>query len=300
MMNTNKKNDKYVKDDKYELENLISGISEINCLDYLRTSSDCYRSSSDCDRTYSQTKNEAYYESAKLFCQTNVCSFDDAMKKFNPDWDEDLWKLVPLNETDSNVGDSFTTNGKIYVVCNSICDGILYNDTYTCNSNEYVCYINKDSANLSHSGDILTTKYLRHVISFKTSTDIVNTNFFTISAGWVHGRSKPISSLIATRPVLEIRTEEKNTDENKKGTNEEYIRKRYMIPQNFLEINKEEKQESTAFLTARVEYNSETKTWKATICNDFISGFANDIESSYNDIKKLYDSEKNNTFTAKT
>ena len=85
----------------------------------------------------------------------------------------------------------------------------------------------------------------------------------------------------------------KNMKEEKKGDNK--IRKRFIVPQNFLcdDNNK------TAFLTARVEYNNEKKTWTATICNDFISGFANDIEASYNDIKKLYESEAKKEFNIK-
>lgn len=443
-MNNNEEKNETKNDDNKKYQPLKKYQPQSN---YLKQCSDFYRSSSNEDRAYSSCKNKDYYQSAISFAQTNNCSFDDAMKTFNKDWDEDSWKLVELNEIDSKVGDVFTTSGKIFVVCNSHFDGKLYNDTYACsfkNSRERVCYNERTSKFMSHSGDILTTNFLRHIISFnkpgeknrkskgkfkkeeeegkelwkkvtfdieedyeddeeyvymekekvekvaclvcydihepsgwtsmcsrkcyhvmrelhdkfekqevlipdyrvvafftrhpdagghmfnepirikeyikdnkekdKTEKVVEDEKFFVVSAGWNTGKPKPISSLFTTRPVLEIRIEEdvEETDEGNKNeeekkekedvtvkeesteTKEEVEktvlkklnknRKRYIIPQDF----KTDDESKTAFVNAFVEYNSQEKTWSAKICNDFITGFANNIKASYDDVKEIY------------
>jgi hypothetical protein len=193
--------------------------------------------------------------------QQNNYSFDEAMLTFNKDWDEDKWKNIELNESDYKVGDVFTTTGKMYIVCNSSFDGKMHNDAYKYNDEECVSYLENTTCDMTQSGDILKTSFRTHVISFKNVNE-ESQKFFVVSSGWAKERYKIQKctqiSLSKTRPILEIRIEEKE--------GENVIRKRFIVQRNFeCEDNKK-----LAFVNTIVEYDDDTKIWKATVLYDFI------------------------------
>ena len=211
-----------------------------------------YRTSSTLERSISTAKKEKNISTAKILSAKKGISVDDAMQEINPNWNEEKWTLIELNDNDSKIGEEFTTES-LSICCNSLLTDKIYNDTIGIFNEKGVSYKDRYNDYMIHSGDILTPFGLRHKIEFKKeyigSEDYVG---YIISSPWLAGKSYPISSLIKTNPILEIRTED---NDNKKRF---VIANDYSNGDNF-----------TACVNAKITYKN--NLWTIKIVKKFIN-----------------------------
>ncbi len=240
-------------------------------------SSDFYRASSQEEEFSSAQLKRDYTPSAHQYANDHNVSLEEAfnhvLSNDGHDADEILWTGVPLDEKDSSVG-TIIKGKKITLVCNSTLTD-MYNDTFaaavTGNSSTFVTYRNLRNEKNIHSGDIHTPycgKGLRHKIQFTDEGRDVNTTTFILSAPWISSRKDLVSKLIKTRPILEIRVDNDGKLE------------RFIVPQDFSGGG-----QSTACASAMVTWDGEY--WTVKILQEFINGFADDVEASISDLKKL-------------
>jgi hypothetical protein len=240
-------------------------------------SSDFYRASSQEEEVHSAQLVRDYTPSAQQYASDHNVSLEEALNKVLSDdghnADETLWTGVPLDENDSSVG-TVIKGKKITLVCNSVLTD-MYNDTFaaevTGDTSTFVTYRNLKSYKNIHSGDIHTPycgKGLRHKIQFTDEGRDVNTTTFILSAPWISSRKDLVSNLIKTRPILEIRVDNDGKLE------------RFIVPQDFSSGG-----QSTACACAMVTWDGEY--WTVKILREFINGFADDVNTSISDLKKL-------------
>ena len=286
----------------------------------LAPTSAVFRASSQVENEKQQTLFTCNFESAKTYSTANKVSMNVAMSKIVPDFDK--WQHVRLQGHDSNVGDIIKAD-KIIICCNSKVINGLYNDTILVqlksSNNLFINindvreivepgmnhnnYINKDtvvtydkpkSYNMTHSGDKFNTYGLQHIIEF--NKDKFTTGYI-ISSPWKSSSADKISTLTATNPILEIRTEDENMDENldenviidaaaaaaePDNIVKDPILKRFILPQDYTEGG-----DNTACINAEIKYDVAEKKWIVKIRRDFINGFANDTKTLVSDIYKL-------------
>lgn len=238
-------------------------------------SSDAYRASSQEEEVHSAQLMRDYTPSAQQYANDHNVSLEEAFNHVLSDdghnADDITWTLVPLNENDSTIGTVFKAKN-ITLVCNSALTN-MYNDTYTVSitgeTNTFVTYRNLKSQDATHSGDIHTPycrKGLRHNI--KCIPKDINTKTFILSAPWISSHRDLVSKLAETRPILEIRVDNDGKLE------------RFIVPQDFSGGG-----QSTACASAMITWDGEY--WTVKIIQEFINGFADDVETSISDLKKL-------------
>jgi hypothetical protein len=235
----------------------------------LRSTSQVYRTSSKCDREANDSIYSCHYDYAQFESQQTGQDFHKVMTRICPEWEEDKWKSVVPEEKDLQVGDIIETKN-IFVYCNSVLKS-MYNDTigvfFDKDNNDYVTYNATKSQFMEHSGDRHITYGLRHEVKFDKK-DIEGKVGYIISAPWVASKSKPIAELAETRPIFEVCTEDDG------------VLKRFIIPQDFsIGGNK------TACVNAEITYNNDL--WKVVIKREFVNGFADDMRTLINDLRKM-------------
>jgi len=259
-----------------------------------------YRSSSGMERGITENRVANYRKIAEQLMEQENITYDEAMRRIDPNWEEDQWVLQPLKTEDMNPGDVFYSEGKPIVCCNSKIINGLYNDTVmlTPGISQGVTYINRKNDYCLHSGDIHTPYGLRHKItltlksdsnSTKTIDDTVDETtsnkkikllrtpnddvYSVISTPWLNTQSQPITVLTSTEPVFEIRTFEGG------------VMTRRVIGHDYSVGG-----DNTACLNAQITQERENY-WKINICCDFLpKGFANDLNGlidSVNSIEKM-------------
>jgi len=240
-------------------------------------SSDFYRASSQEEEVHSAQLRRDYTPSAQQYANDHNVPLEEAFNQVlsndGHNADEILWTGIPLDENDSSVG-TVIKGKKITLVCNSVLTD-MYNDTFaaefTGDTSTFVTYRNLKSYKNIHSGDIHTPycgKGLRHKIQFTDEGRDVNTTTFILSAPWISSRKDLVSKLIRTRPILEIRVDNDGKLE------------RFIVPQDFSGGG-----QSTACASAMVTWDGEN--WTVKVLQEFINGFADDVETSISDLKKL-------------
>ncbi len=246
-------------------------------------SSDAYRASSQEEEVHSAQLIRDYTPSAQQFANDHNVSLEEAFNHVlgndGHNADEILWTRVPLNENDSTIGTVFKAKN-ITLVCNSALTD-MYNDTYavsftdetntsvTDKTNTFVTYRNLNSQDATHSGDIHTpylNKGLRHKL--KCYPRDVKRKMVIVSAPWKSSHRDLVSKLAETRPILEIRVDNDGKLE------------RFIVPQDFSGGG-----QSTACASAMITWDGEN--WTVKILQEFINGFADDVETSISDLKKL-------------
>lgn len=231
------------------------------------TSSEEYRGLSQIERSCSDQAWEAATPAAEAHSAAHGISVEEARKVVDPNYDANMWARIQLEGVDAKVGAQIRAKS-VAVVCNSNLRG-MYNDTYGtvitgADPVTSVTYRAMKSVHQSHSGDINTPFGLRHIITFKGIHQ--SSTAYILSASWTAGQRGPINKLTESNPILEIRAE---TDG---------VLKRYVIPQDFSEGG-----DMTACVNASVTWDGEYYT--VTIMREFIRGFADDVQSSIDDLK---------------
>lgn len=239
---------------------------------YLFESLQLFREASDNARTASMNEYHDILLQAEVTSKKEKCSVDRVVERTDPTWNKKKWYLVSINDRSFAPGDNIKLPGMIEIVCNSIQDGINYNDTYIYNKtdNQFAKYNQRITTTMTHSGDVTMQNYLTHIISFEKPSK--STDYYVMSAPWKDFKCRPINTLTETRPVLEIR--------NENGANKQ----RFVVPQDFTTTDNLK----TAFITTHIHYDHSDESWEITIKNDFITGFADDIINTIADINDLY------------
>jgi len=249
-----------------------------------------YRHSSGMERQLTEGRVANYKKAAEELMETEHITYNEAMKRLDPDWDENQWVIQPLKTEDMNPGDVYFSEGMPIVACNSKLIGGLYNDTVmlTPGTTHGVTYSIRDNEYAHHSGDISTPYGLRHKITltYRSENNITETPdeslvddetrtskkvkslrtprsddvYSVISTPWLSNQSQPVTTLTQTEPVFEIRTLEGG------------VMTRRVIGHDFSVGG-----ENTACLNALITREREN-LWKIEIRCDFLpKGFANDL-----------------------
>ena len=225
-----------------------------------------YRTSSGLERSVSTAKKETNLKSAQIISTEKGITLDEAMLEINPNWSEEKWTIIELNDSDANIDQEFSTES-LSICCNSLISNKIYNDTIAIFNKDCVTYKCKRNDYMTHSGDIITPFGLRHKIEFIkdkiTSEDLVG---YIVSAPWISGSSKPVNTLISTNPILEIRTEDND------------VKKRYVIANDYSDGD-----EFTACANAIITFKN--GLWNIKIIKKFINGYADDTHTI---VKEIY------------
>lgn len=237
--------------------------------------SQAFRVSSECDSQATQTVFDSYDDSVRTYSKNYNVSFAEAQRKVIPGYDDDRWNIVRLEGHDSNVGDTITSS-KVSVCCNSLFENQLYNDTFAVGfkdvvvpgetdskTTHYVTYNNMNSPYFLHSGDEFPEYGLRHCISILGDIDTT----FILSAPWKKSGPAALKTLNDTKPILEIRTEDKVEDSDSVRL------RRYVLPQDYTRSGN-----ATACVNAKITLDKDTNKYTVTLCREFIKGFADDIK----------------------
>lgn len=240
-------------------------------------SSDQYRHASQEEEVRSAGLYEHLTPSAEAFAnEHNVpldVAFNHVFRANGEDPEEVRWTRIPLNEADTAIGTEIKAK-ELSIACNSGLHTGMYNDTYVVAITEEtatsVTYRQLTSSQNTHSGDIPTPyleRGLRHTTTFVDAGKDVKTRTFVTSASWMSGRRGPVTELIETKPILEIRVVTRNGE-----------MKRYIVPQNFSDGG-----QNTACASAMITWDGEN--WTVKIIQEFINGFADDVATSISDLK---------------
>ena len=245
--------------------------------------SQAFRVSSEHDSHATQSMFDTFDMSVRTYSKSHNVSLSEARKQVIPGYDDDRWNLIRLEGYDSKVGDTITSS-KVSVCCNSLFENQLYNDTFAVGFKKFlipgddsdvtmfnVTYNKMNSPYFTHSGDEFPEYGLRHRISILDDIDTT----YILSAAWNKSKPRPLSTLDETKPILEIRTE----DEDENNQDQPTILKRYILPQDYGRSG-----DSTACVNAKITYDKDTKKYTVTLCRDFIKGFADDIKTVSNEL----------------
>lgn len=242
-------------------------------------SSDQYRQDSQAEKVRSAGLYEDYTPSAMEYASANGvpldAAYDHVLRVDGHDAVEAKWTRIPLNEDDTAIGTEIKAK-ELSVACNSGLHTGMYNDTYavaiTGETATTVTYRQLTSSQNTHSGD-KTTPYLgrglRHTLDFLEDGKDVNTRTFVTSASWMSGRRGPVTELIKTKNILEIRVVTSDGE-----------LERYIVPQNFTDGG-----QNTACASAMITWDGEN--WTVKIIQEFINGFADDVATSISDLKSF-------------
>ena len=203
----------------------------------------------------------------------------EAFAQVMPDYDNQMWNTVRLEEYDSALGSVVSTppDGKVYVVTHSeIVSGLYFDTIASEQSQQIVTYNERHTETMCHSGDVITQlsggrRRLDHTIKPKQpgfSRGVV------IVSPW-RSRSDPVvvSELERTKGISEIRT----CDENGENC------RRFIIPMSYDGCGN-----NTACIAVKLAYDPETRVYSATFCRDYIMGFADDTQKLLEEVARVY------------
>ena len=223
-----------------------------------RCCTDGFRQASCTERQITEDNIACYREQAIALMESEGISYHDAMSQLDKNWSENQWTALEIKEGDLKPGDIIYSEKPPILCCNSLLKDGLYNDTVLQMGQDAVTYRHRNNGMATHSGDVSTPYGLRHTVTFNSNVQCCH----SISTPWLNSRPMPISTLVTTEPVFEVRTFIDN------------IMTRQVIGQDYSIGEK-----NTACVNARVTKMSDI-LWKIEIMTHFLeSGFADDIPS---------------------
>jgi hypothetical protein len=220
---------------------------------------------------------DKFAENVRIFSIQHNITEAKATEMLTKNNDFDKWAFISPEPSDSNVGDTFTSNIPPTIVCASLKKDGVYNDTLAISISQDGTYnaatYKYSGLGLRHSGDTHTRYGLEHKID---NINEANKTIYIISAPWINGCKGPVNILYSTQPILEIRTE----NIEREGEEETSILKKMIIPHDYSKSN-----EKTACINAIIRYDK--GKWTTTIERIFIEGYADDIPKLIEEIKTL-------------
>ena len=201
----------------------------------------------------------------------------EAYRQVMPDYEERKWDSVPLERYDSVLGTVISTvpNGIMRIVTHSnIVDSVFFDTIATGQMRQIATYRNRYCSTMEHSGDIKVElpdgrTRLDHTVTLKRGYS----QGAVIVSPWKQNAPMVVSALEPTLGISEIQIMDSNREN----------RKRFIIPLAYRDCGA-----NTACIAVKLAYNPETNVTSATLCRDYIMGFADNTELLLNEVERVY------------
>jgi hypothetical protein len=201
----------------------------------------------------------------------------EAYRQVMPNYEEQKWASVPLERYDSVLGTVISTvpNGIMRIVTHSnIVDSVFFDTIATGQMRQIATYRTRYCSTMEHSGDVKVElpdgrTRLDHTVTLKRGYS----QGAVIVSPWKQNAPMVVSALEPTLGISEIQIMDSNREN----------RKRFIIPLAYRDCGA-----NTACIAVKLAYNPETNVTSATLCRDYIMGFADNTELLLNEVERVY------------